>query len=459
MSLSAVTVYRLNILDPSVREDPAVLPLINELQAADLGGLFVPVLLQELIKLGAAYPADSLPQLDEEIGRLVSFLRTVAERAPGEIVELSFLGRFVRINTLLVAKKETRAKGVDPFRFRIGLELAKGVDTFYVMATDNNIEFAQRVAAALDSDRRLLRRETRKLFLHRDGQRMKGVIVPFERNLGYDAGELLDEGVRTGQLAVGTEHVATVTDTQPSYVAVDVDGIQGVIPIGHLAWGFLQDCRTIVQVGDEFRVRVLEARPDQQELVVSRRLCMANPLTTINPSTFQGTKQVMIVQARGGSEPGRRFVAGPLEGLPTVSARLYEGELEWGASQHGMSRLADGERIPVVVHDLRANDGYVVCSRKRLVADQWAEIRTKYPRKARLTTRIAAVRPEGVWCEIEPGLAGFVPASEFRVAGLEYANFEANLHEGQELFVYVSRVVAGERQRVTLGLQRNLPER
>ena len=70
--------------------------------------------------------------------------------------------------------------------------------------------------------------------------------------------------------------------------------------------------------------------------------------------------------------------------------------------------------------------------------------------------RVTAVRPEGAWCEVEPGLVGFVPASEFRTAGLEYANFEVNLRPGQDLFVYVGRVVAGERQRLTLGLQRNL---
>ncbi len=390
MSASAVTVYRLNILDPNVHDDPALTPLLTELQATDLGGLFVPVLLQELIKLGAAFPADSLPQLDREVHRLVRFLKTVAERARGEIVELSFLGQYIRINTLLVAKKETRAKGVSPFRFRIGLELAKGVDTFYVMAADTNIEFAQRVAAALDGDRRLLRREARKLFFYRDGQRTKGVIMPFERNLGYGADELLEEGVRSGQLAVGSEHLATVTDVQPSYVAVDVEGIQGVVPISHVSWEYLQDCNTSVHTGDEFRVRILEARPDQQELVVSRRLCIPNPVATINPNFLMGTEQVLTVQARAGSDPGRRFVAGPLEAFPTVSARLYEGELEWGAPLHGVSDLRDGFRIRVMVYDLRVNDGYVLASRKRLVADQWSEIRAKYPRGARLTVRVTA---------------------------------------------------------------------
>jgi len=67
MSASALTVYRVNILDPSVHDDPTLAPILNDLQATDLGGLFVPVLLQELIKLGAAYPADSLPQLDQEV--------------------------------------------------------------------------------------------------------------------------------------------------------------------------------------------------------------------------------------------------------------------------------------------------------------------------------------------------------------------------------------------------------
>jgi len=349
-----------------------------------------------------------------------------------------------------------RARGVEPFRFRIGLELAKGVDTFYVMATDSNIAFAQNVATALDGDRRLLRRETRRLFIYRDKQRMKGVIMPFERNLGYGVDELLEEGLRTGQLAVGTEHVATVTDVQPSYVSVDVQGVQGVVPKAQLTWGFVEDCRTVVNVGDEFRVRVLEARPDEQELVVSRRRCTPNPVAAIPLNALQGKEHVLTVRARGGSDPGWRFVAGPIEALPGVSARLYEGEVEWGAPLHGVNDLTDGMRIPVTVYDTRPNEGFVLASRKRLVADQWEEIRRKYPKETRLTVKVTAAREEGVWCEVEPGLVGFVPAFEFRRAGLEYANFEANLRRGQDLFVYVSRVVAGQRQRLALGLQRNL---
>lgn len=456
ISQSALTVYRVNILDPHLTDDPHLAVLLDDLNAVDLGGLFVPILLQELIKLGGLYPADSLPQLDAEVQRFTQFLKTVAQRSSGEIVELSFLGQYIRINTLLVARSVTRSQGVAPFRARVGIELAKGVETFYVMATDANIEFAARVANALDSDRRLLRRDERRLFIVRDGARRKGSIIPFERNTGYAVDELLEEGVRTGEFATGAEHDATVTDVQPSYVAVDINGVQGVIPISELSWSFVQDCQTEIQVGDEFKVTILNADPDQQELVVSRRRSLRNPLSDINPASLRGTRRTLVVTARGGNDIGRRFVAGYLKELPAVPGRLPEGELEWGAPLRGVQHIPDGDEVQVLVHDVRLSRGYVVCSEKRLCANRWDEIRAKYPRGSRLTVRTATIRPEGIWCQIEPGLTGFVPAVEFRQAGLEYADFQRNIHVGQDLFVYVTRVVAGTKQRINLGLQRNL---
>ena len=121
-----------------------------------------------------------------------------------------------------------------------------------------------------------------------------------------------------------------------------------------------------------------------------------------------------------------------------------------------VGHIGDGSEVTVLVYDVHSEQGYVLCSRKRLSTDRWQEIRSKYPRDSRLTIRAERIAPEGVWCQMEPGLVGFVPASEFRQAGLEYADFQTNVRPGQELFVYVSRVVAGDRQRISLGLQRNL---
>lgn len=456
MSREAITVYRLDVLDPLLQDDDRLGILLGQLQTIDIGGMFVPVLLQELITLSGTYPVDALPGLSEELQELVLFLKRVAERERGTEIELSFLGRYVRINILLVARRETRQIGVDPYRSRIGIELAKGVETCYVMATEANATFASEVAAALDGDRRLIRGETRRVRLHRDGQDTTGIVIPFERNLGYDIEDLMSEAVRTGEFGTGTVHAALVTDVQPSYVGVDISGVQGVIPRDELSHFFVDDCRSELSVGDELEVQIVEAIPQKQEMIVSRRACMGNPLDTIDCAALVGSEQVMVVTARGGRQIGRYFLAGYLKDFPAVPVRLAEGELEWGAPLHGVSHIANGEEVAVVVLEAKRERAFLSCSRKRRVADKWEIVRSRFANGSRLTVLAKAVRPEGVWCEIEPGLSGFIPASEFRQAGLEYSNFERNVRAGQELFVYVTRVVAGDRQRVNLGLQRNL---
>lgn len=459
LSQSAVTVYRINILDPDLKKDPTLTEILERLQTLDLGGLFVPILLQELIKLSAAYPADSLPDLATEIDQFVNFLRTVAERPSGQDVPLSFFGRRIRINVLLVARAERRAQGVGPYRTRVSLELAKGVDTFYVLATNTNLDFAKDVASALDSDRRLLRQQDRPVILDRSGTVTSGIVIPFERNAGYCASAELSKRLANGQLSVGKKCSGTVTDVQPSYVAIDIDGAQGIIPIEELSWHFVDDCTEEVDIGEVLEIEIVEVREDEHELVASRRRCLPNPFDDLDPNSLRGSKQIFVTTSRGGSSVGRRFLAGHLRALPNIPARLYETELEWGAAPHGVRHIDNGAEIEVVVHDIQQKAGFVLCSRKRLSADHWQEIREKYPKGMRLTVRASAILEEGVWCEVEPGLAGFVSGDEFRRAGLEYSHYLVNVRERQELFVIVNRVVAGEKQRLNLGLQINYPER
>ena len=97
----------------------------------------------------------------------------------------------------------------------------------------------------------------------------------------------------------------------------------------------------------------------------------------------------------------------------------------------------------------------MVGSRKRLAANSWDAIRLKYPRGGELCTTVISVDGRGVFTDIEPGVRGFVPAEEFRRAGFEYADYESRMRVGETLYVYVTRVVAGEKQRINLGLQIN----
>ncbi|MBC7238535.1 MAG: S1 RNA-binding domain-containing protein, partial [Chloroflexi bacterium] len=60
------------------------------------------------------------------------------------------------------------------------------------------------------------------------------------------------EEIEEGQ--IGTATVRLVT---PYRVIVDIGGIQAVIPPSELSWGWVNDPRDIVQVGESFDVKII----------------------------------------------------------------------------------------------------------------------------------------------------------------------------------------------------------
>lgn len=456
LSHSALVVYRLNVLDPIIRTEPRLQAILEDFQSIELRGLFVPVFIQELVKLGIAYPVDHLPGLDAEVRQFYNYLKDIAEKPRGTDVNLAFHGRYIRIHVLLVAKPETRAVGIDPYRMRMGRELARGAETVYVIASGINVPFAEEVVDAFDSDLRLLTRPQLRHSIMRDGIKVPAIIAPFERNEGYRSSEPTHtDPSQEDIIPRGTRKTVTVIDVKPSYATADFDGIQVVIRAEDLAWEHVSDCTAMTQIGQQFEIEVTGSDPTCLDIYASRKACLPNPLDSLHEEQLVGKHVNMLVKGRGGRSPNR-FLFGVSADPTLIPIRLHETEVLWGSCPDPLTMIAVGEIVPTIVIDMNRQTTFIACSKKRLVADRWDQIRAKYLPGTRLIVSVSRVDSSGAVCEIEPGLVGFVPASEFQQAGLEYSHFATDLRVGQKLYVYVGRVVAGMRQRISLRLQRNV---
>lgn len=452
---SAMVRYRLDVVDPAVARLPSLPEMLERLHALDVAGLFAPVLLQELTKLAAASLVSRHDALADEVDRFIGFLVAIAEREPGEDVALTFAEKHIRVNLMLVARHHTRAIGVAPYRSRVTAELRKEVNTIYVVASGDNLAFADEVARALDADRRLTRQRAKHLEILRAGRTVKAVLIPFERNGGYASSDFFRDTIAATGISRGTRVHGTVVDVQDLYASVDVNGLHGVVDVKEIGWGWCVDCRSEVKAGEEIECEVLSIDAGGLEMRLSRRSCVPNPTEGLSlaevedkPFSFQVSG---FVDEREGRPP---FAVGVIDG--DRPAKLPADEYDWGTSGFDGDVVTPGASIAVVGLRILKDRGLVVVSRKRRSATKWDDVREKYPKDRRLEVTVVAVEQRGAFCEIEPGVTGFVSAEEFRRAGLEYADFLNNLRVGQRLFVAVSRVVAGERNRVNLVLQRNL---
>lgn len=455
---SAETRYRLEILEEALESYPPLEKILRRFHALDEGGLFIPVLLQELIKASALSRSERLRSFSDEFKNFVEFLYTIASRDPGENVELSFLGRYIQVNILLVAETKKRSGPVRPYQGRVGLELAKGVDTIYMMGTEPNLKFIERIRKALEGDRRVFQRKKRRLLINRYGDHEKAVIIPYERNEGYSSAENFATLVEDAGLGVGQRTTALVTSVEPGYVLLNMYDMQGVIEDRELSWQYVDDCRKFVEIGDEIDVEITDVDPQKAEIRASRRLCLENPLESIEENSLKGSVLPMtvtgFVQSRGS---GTRYLAGSaeLEDGTLVSARMSEDQIEWGGAEDAIRRYSEGDTVEGVVYRVDRPAGLVVMSRKKLSGDRWQEIRAQYSEGQSLEVRIDSLDGRGAFCTVEPGLAGFVPRKEFEIAGHEYRDFQGRFSEGDTLYTYVRNIVAGKKQRMTLGLEVN----
>jgi predicted RNA-binding protein with RPS1 domain len=450
---SAKAFYRTEIAGPAVEAVPELQPLLERLQQLELGGFFVPIFLQELLKVGGGEVViDPRAGLAQDVDDFAGFLETIAQKPGGEDVALSYLGTWFKVSVPLLARRYNQSIAV--FRNRVGMELGKGVNTVYLMALDENIPFAAEVADALDADRRVVRRKERRVTVLKNGQSRRGVIVPFERNTGYSFTDHFHELVQTLGLRPGDEVDALVTGVESEFVLVDVRGVQGTIPCAEWAWEHVADCRDAVRVGDEVSAQLVRIDSDRLEVRLSRRALLPSPISSLSADQAKGgAHQFRVVSRR------RRKDRIAYTGFVTINgaeypARLAAGEVTWGAHA-GRARIGKGESFEVIVLRLREDQGYVEVSRKRAVMDRWDLIRTEYPRGADVDVTVLSVAATGVYCEVQPGLIGFVPADEFRRAGHEYEDFEQNLRPRQRLYTYVGRVVGGNKKRLTLRLRIN----
>ena len=124
------------------------------------------------------------------------------------------------------------------------------------------------------------------------GQKMECEIIELRRNRErmllsrrrvLEKERIEKRNVLLGEIEVGSQRTATIVSLQPFGAFADIGGVDGLIPMGELAHGMLQQASDAVSVGDVVEVRVirvdLTAVPPR--ITLSRRRLMADPVAEL----------------------------------------------------------------------------------------------------------------------------------------------------------------------------------
>lgn len=232
----------------------------------------------------------------------------------------------------------------------------------------------------------------------------------------------------------------------------DLAGLKAFLPVSQLATEHMpesddrsrtgEDLKKFI--GEEISVKVINATPRANKLIVSERETSA---PSVNVKELLGSYQVgQIVPGivSGIADFGIfvRFVDNPeVEGLVHIS------EIDHRIIDSPKEIVHLNENVQVKIIDIR--DGRVFLSLKALKEDPWANVAEKYKEGEAVTGKVYKFNPFGAIIDLESGLQGLIHVSEF--GGSDEMKNSIKVGDSRE---FVISAVRPEEKRIILKLTR-----
>jgi predicted RNA-binding protein with RPS1 domain len=432
-------------------ERPTLQAVLRRLHHVDEGGLFENVLLQEISYLGmrARDVAPDPEPLRAELREFVERLEWLATREPGdEREDLLFNYRYLRVGFILLAKQIIAGRGAPPYVRRLHTNIALGAESIYLLslATQHAPFFHELVNAFCRVESveprhhfriyNRLRNETQWLALFRR--------TDFAPAPGAFLDRLDQEGIREGSVVHGD-----VIAVGARAAMVSVDGIPAYMKSSEMAWGYRGQASQFLSEGQRCKAVVTAVDEARRELRVSSRL--AGPSPWDDPARIPKLGERYPVQVAGVEDDAlivylpdsKMFGLIPKEcwALPAEEPEIDD----WGK----LGEVAAEARVMFV----DPSRDYLRLSR-RAVEVNWADVRSRYTPGTAVTVKVVRLEPNGLICEIEAGVPGWLEGKDLAVAGYEFGEWRSNVVVGQRIQAVV-RLFQSRRERFTLQLPKN----
>jgi small subunit ribosomal protein S1 len=235
-------------------------------------------------------------------------------------------------------------------------------------------------------------------------------------------------------------------------LTVEFFNLRGFVPASHvmdMARNLSEDQRRTElegRIGDTMRLKVIEVDRKRRRLVMSQMLAEREYQTQQRERLLTTLKVGDVLNGEVRSlRPFGAFVdLGGADGL------LHVSEIGWAPINHPREALQVGDRIDVQVIRLDPDNQRIGLSRKRLLANPWDDIESRYRVGQVVPVTITRVVDFGAFAQIEPGVEGLVHISE--VADISVAEPLRTIRPGDKVNAKVLRI-NGKQQRIGLSIR------
>jgi len=224
---------------------------------------------------------------------------------------------------------------------------------------------------------------------------------------------------------------------------VDCHGIEGFIPISHLA----EEGRGINPsrlVEETFDAKVIEMDRRKRRLVLSRRAILEEELAGQRNAFYENTSEgdVMEGTVTTITSFGVFVNLGPIEGL------VHNSELSWQRNVRPRDVVSRGDKVTVKVVGIDRERDRISLSIKQLLPDPWENVRGKWNEGNVVSGRVTNLTDFGAFVELEPGVEGLIHIGDISWQRIKHPR--EVLRKGQQVDVKILGIDE-ENNRISLG--------
>lgn len=286
------------------------------------------------------------------------------------------------------------------------------------------------------------------------GRKFEFVITQFGergRNIVVSRRKLLEAEKELSQAAFSEDHkpgdivkgVVTRLEKYGAFVELAA-GLDGLCHISEVAWSRVSDPSEVLQVGQEVDVKILKIEELNGRMTVSLSIKQAagEPWLSM-PAHIKAGEMVEGKVTRCVKFGAFVELAPGIEGLIPLSEMSYTKRVV-----RSDELVREGERVQVMVKDVRPEERRISLSLKDAGGDPWAMVAHKFPEGSIVKGRVDRREPYGLFVKLDEGVVALLPKSK----ALENGDFPyEKLKIGDEVTVEIGELKLAERK-ISLGV-------
>ena len=202
----------------------------------------------------------------------------------------------------------------------------------------------------------------------------------------------------------GDTILAKVVSIVKGGVIVDVADLKGFIPSSQLRTGQPFDGL----IDTKIEVKVLEADPKKNKLILSQRLAVAEQRDQVVDNILSSLEEDQVVKG----EVVRIADFGAFVDINGIDGLLPISEISWQRIKHPSDVISLGETIEVKIIKIDTEMKRISLSLKRMGEDPWQQIEGQFREGQVITGTVNKVTGFGAFINIFPGVEALLPVSE-----------------------------------------------